>query len=50
MIPDLLSMIFNVDVVEMILLAAMGSPIDNVVSTGKLFYATHNIHADKMVF
>lgn len=47
MIPDLLSMIFNVDVVEMILLAAMGSPIDNVVSTGKLFYATHNIHADK---
>jgi len=40
MIPDLLGMIFGVDVVEMTLRAAMGEPCRG-------FYATHNLHSVK---
>lgn len=48
MIPDLLSMIFNVDIVEMQVLAAMGEPVlfphkEN----GVPYYATHNLHINK---
>lgn len=47
MIPDLLSMIFDVDVVEMAILVAMGEKIDSKAKDGKLFFATHNLHTDK---
>lgn len=47
MIPDLLGFIFNVDVVEMTILAAMGeTPCTQIKLTDK-FYATHNLHSDK---
>lgn len=44
MIPDLLGMIFNVDVVEMAVLAAMGEDINTEVHQGTPYYATHNLH------
>lgn len=47
MIPDLLSYIFGVDVVEMAVLAAMGENFDNVINEGIPYYATHNLHTDK---
>ncbi len=47
MIPDLLGMIFGVDVVEMTVRAAMGEKIDTTIPEGKKFYATHNLHTDK---
>lgn len=47
MIPDLLGMIFGVDVVEMAVLAAMGEKIEGKVNEGIPFYATHNIHINK---
>ena len=47
MIPDLLGMIFDVDVVEMAVLAAMGEKIKSEIKMGKPFYATHNLHTDK---
>lgn len=47
MIPDLLGLIFGVDVVEMAVLTAMGEKIDNVVHKGIPYYATHNLHTDK---
>ena len=47
MIPDLLGMIFGVDVVEMAVLAAMGEKIEGKAKEGIPFYATHNIHTDK---
>lgn len=47
MIPDLLSMIFGVDVVEMAVLAAMGKPITADVKEGTPFFATHNLHSAK---
>lgn len=47
MIPDLLGMIFDVDVVELSVKAAMGEEIALSPSEGNLFYATHNLHSDK---
>lgn len=47
MIPDLLSMIFGVDLVEMAVLAAMGETVSPKVNNGIPYYATHNIHTDK---
>lgn len=44
MIPDLLGMIFGVDVVKMAVLAAMGEMIDVKINKGTPFYATHNLH------
>lgn len=43
MIPDLLGLIFDVDVVEMAVLTAMGEKINNEVHDGIPFYATHNL-------
>lgn len=45
MIPDLLGMIFGVDVVEMVVLAAMGRTIDKKINKGIPYYATHNLHS-----
>lgn len=47
MIPDLLGMIFDVDIVEMTVKSAMGEPIECKINDGKPFYATHNLHSDK---
>lgn len=47
MIPDLLGMIFDVDVVEMAVLAAMGESIVAEVKEGIPFFATHNLHTAK---
>lgn len=47
MIPDLLGMIFGVDVVEMAVLAAMGEPLKCEIGAGTPFYATHNLHTNK---
>lgn len=47
MIPDLLGMIYGVDMVEMAVKSAMGEVIDVKPSEGKLFYATHNLHSDR---
>ncbi|MCD8354640.1 MAG: ATP-grasp domain-containing protein [Clostridiales bacterium] len=44
MIPDLLGMIFDTDVVEMSVRVAMGMPIDIQETKGTLYYATHNLH------
>ena len=45
MIPDLLGLIFNVDVVEMSVKIAMGESFSVTVSEGIPYYATHNLHA-----
>lgn len=47
MIPDLLSMIFDVDVVEMSVKVTMGEKIDKTIPVGKPFYATHNLHSNQ---
>lgn len=47
MIPDLLGMIFQVDVTEMAISAAMGMPVNARIKAGIPFYATHNLHTDK---
>ena len=47
MIPDLLGMIFNVDVVELTVRAAMGEAINCDIGEGVSFYATHNLHTDQ---
>lgn len=47
MIPDLLGMIFNVDIVEMSILAAMGEKQCCEVGEGKNYYATHNLHSNR---
>lgn len=47
MIPDLLGMIFGVNVVEMAVLAAMGESVTAEVKEGTPFYATHNLHTSK---
>ena len=44
MIPDLLGLIFNTDVVEMTIRAAMGMPIMMPGSASSAFYATYNLH------
>lgn len=45
MIPDLLGMIFHVDVAEMSVKAAMGERIDENIPKGTPYYATHNVHS-----
>lgn len=50
MIPDLLGMIFDLDIVEMTVKAAMGEQVHYEVGEGNLFYATHNLHTDKNGF
>ncbi len=47
MIPDLLGMIFQCDVVEMCIRASMGESVEVVNSEGTPFYATHNIHSNR---
>lgn len=47
MIPDLLGMIFDVDVVEMAVKSAMGESINDSIPEGTPFYATHNLHSVK---
>lgn len=47
MIPDLLGMIFGVDVVEMAVLTAMGKKLDCCIGEGIPYFATHNLHTDK---
>lgn len=47
MIPDLLGMIFDVDVVEMSVKAAMGEPVAVCISESPSFCATHNLHSDR---
>lgn len=47
MIPDLLGMIFNVDVIKMSVEAAMGKKIGHDLLQGSGFYATYNLHALK---
>lgn len=47
MIPDLLGMIFDVDIVEMSVRAAMGEKVSAQIKDGAPFYATHNLHSDK---
>ena len=47
MIPDLLGMIFGVDVVEMTVKTAMGESLDGFsLHEGRPYYATHNLHSD----
>ena len=45
MIPELLSYIFSVDVVEMTIRAAMGQQIPIINTEGKGCFATHNLHS-----
>lgn len=47
MIPDLLGLIFGVDVVEATIRAAMGEDAAIAPGEGAPFYATHNLHADR---
>lgn len=47
MIPDLLGMIFGVDVVEMSILAAMGMPTGVTEVHARGLFATHNLHSDR---
>ena len=47
MIPDLLGIIFDVDVVKMAVLAAMGEYISIEPRTKKQFVATHNLHSSQ---
>ena len=47
MIPDLLGMIFHVDIVEMTVLTAMGEKCCSEIAEGKDCYATHNLHSDR---
>lgn len=47
MIPDLLGMIFGVDVVEMSVRASMGLTFDTKIHNSVLCYATHNLHSSE---
>ena len=47
MIPDLLGMIYDIDIVEMSIKTAMGESINSEIKEGKLYYATHNLHSSK---
>lgn len=47
MIPDLLGLIFGVDIVEMTVLAAMGEKLHCEVGEGTNYYATHNLHSNR---
>lgn len=47
MIPDLLGLIFGIDVVEMAVLTSMGETIENKVHKAIPYYATHNLHTNE---
>jgi len=47
MIPDLLNMIFNEDIVKMCIQSAMGDKNDFFGNEPQEFYATHNLHSNK---
>lgn len=47
MIPDLLGLIFDVDVVEMSVKAAMGEGVQPYIGDGTAGFATHNLHSDR---
>ena len=47
MIPDLLGMIFNCNVVEMAIHASMGEKVDVFWKNGTPYYATHNLHSNR---
>ena len=47
MIPDLLGMIFNCDVVEMSVRCAMGESVESDIGYGIPYYATLNLHSDR---
>lgn len=45
MIPDLLSVIFNVDVVRMAVLTSMGEQLETKIHNEDCYYATYNLHS-----
>ena len=47
MIPDLLGDMFDVDIAEMSVEAAMGTTIKGNIHEPNGFYATHNLHSNK---
>lgn len=47
MIPDLLGIIFGIDLVEMAVLTAMGKKLKQRTYKGHGFYATHNLHSSE---
>lgn len=47
MIPDLLGLIYNIKIIEMAVMAAMGETVDTEVNEKEAFYATHNLHSDR---
>lgn len=47
MIPDLLGMIFNCDVVEMSVRVSMGESVGSEISDGIPYYATLNLHSSR---
>lgn len=47
MIPDLLGMIFGIDLVKMAVLTAMGEIIDVEITQDAPFMATHNLHTNQ---
>ena len=47
MIPDLLGMVFDCDIVEMSVHAAMGKTVNTVFGPGKPYYATLNLHSSR---
>ena len=47
MIPELLSMIFNCDVVKMSVQTVMGEDVGNDIREGHPYFATQNLHSDR---
>lgn len=47
MIPELLGMIFDIDLVKMAVLTAMGEKVDSKEVEGKGYFATHNLHSSR---
>lgn len=47
MIPDLLGMIFETDLVELSVRCAMGEQIGEIVSEGRPYFSTLNLHSDR---
>ena len=47
MIPDLLGMIFDIDLVEKAVLTAMGEDVNIKETVGRGYFATHNLHSTK---
>jgi len=45
MIPDLLSVIYNVDVVKMAVLTSMGEQVETKIYNEECYYATYNLHS-----